>query len=451
MNFTIDVVGESCFLIQQDNISLLTDPWFGEPIYGSAWTQYPLPKISYQQICSITHIFISHVHADHCCIASIKKILSKVPDVKIILMKRLNAPCFVTKKLLVNFGSSILDNIVYLTPFESYLVDGLQLWTLPPTSDGHILNDIVDSTLLIKTSDGLIHFSNDNQPSLTHARFINELNIRQLLSLIPFSGGSGFPCSYTNLSHDQKLSIASRIRNDYEITAIKFLEATNFSYFMPVAGNHIVVSRSNEWHLTTGFLQSPYLAIDSAYKAGVDSVGIYCFPGNTICFDSCSISSSDVGSLEEDFQFNRNLFIETTSSRMIPSFRRTSLSPSDQQVTAAFESYAAEILSVLHQISSKSHLPNATVHITVGLCKLSVCSDSFSLSMFDNSESLLVFLKSLESMKNVLSLNMHPSLFLEILNKSTHINEADAAGLLEYRRTMPYYPELYATLFKVIH
>ena len=141
------------------------------------------------------------------------------------------------------------------------MLGSTNIWLLPPKSDYNDLNEIIDSSLLIDTKKGLILFSNDNLPCVEHADFINKLNGNKYLALIPFSGGSGYPCSYKNLSLDRKFEVAKQIRDNYENIAIQFLKSTNFEYFMPVAGNHTVVSRTYEWHKTTGFLQNPYSAI----------------------------------------------------------------------------------------------------------------------------------------------------------------------------------------------
>jgi hypothetical protein len=51
----------------------------------------------------------------------------------------------------------------------------------------------------------------------------------------------------------------------------------------------------------------------------------------------------------------------------------------------------------------------------------------------------------------MLCIDFMPNLLGAITQKSIHINEADAACLLTYYRTMPYIPELYTVIFTTIH
>lgn len=451
MTFSLDIVGESCFILKSDASVLITDPWFGENIYGGAWTQFPRPQIYIDQLRIVTHIFISHVHADHCCLSSLDKIFKYSPNAQIVIMDRGKKPCFITKKLVSHYGDLILNSLVYIEPYKEFRVNDISLWTLPPESDHNSLNEIIDSSLLIKSDLGLILFSNDNLPSQKHANFINELNIPQYLGLLPFSGGSGYPCSYQNISKEDQLSIASKIREDYHKISINFLKSTAFKYFMPVAGNHIIVSRDSDWHKTTGFLQNPISTLEYAHHLGVDSYGLFAYPSSNVNLDQCIIHPDLFIEERNRFEFDRQLFIETISSRMLPSCLMHDNTVKEVDIRYSFQRYSIPIQKTICSLSKATESPEIKVILIIGLLKLEVTTQNSSVSRFSNEDLLNIFCKSVQHINSILLVIIEPSLYYDICSKNIHINEADAAGLLTYVRTMPYYPDLYATIFSVIN
>ena len=116
----IKVIGESCFIFSGEKSKIITDPWFGESICGGSWSQFPSPSISRSDLYDITHIFISHVHADHCCIESIKKIFHFSPKAKIFILNRKDSSCYLQKKLTIAFGSKIKDRLKIHDPYKEY-------------------------------------------------------------------------------------------------------------------------------------------------------------------------------------------------------------------------------------------------------------------------------------------------------------------------------------------
>lgn len=446
----IDVIGESCFLFREDQISIITDPWFGESIYGGAWTQYPAPSISIDQLKSISHIFLSHVHADHCCPSSLEKIFSFSPNAQIVILRRELNECFLTKKLHAYFGPTVESRILRLAAYTKTTICDLSLWVMPSES-GNRLNDAIDTSLLIKSSSGLIFFANDNLPCKKHADFINQQKIDQLLAMIPFSGGSGFPCSYENFTAEMKLLIAEEIRSNYAVEAISFLQQTSFRYFMPVAGNHIVVGRSVDWHRTTGFLLNPYSAIKDALAKLDGTEGVYAYPGNSICLSASDLKGSNLTRKAEDFDFGRGLFIETFSSRMTPTYK-TEPDASLDGIKDAFETYATRLSLIMEDLQHQHELEDdSTVIICVSKVALVAEARGYNVKVFDRDKDCEGFIEAMKRKPQVLLISIEPGLFSQIVKRQVHINEADAAGLLNYWRTMAYSPALYASIFKIIH
>lgn len=449
MTTKIDVIGESSFIIDTGSFVVITDPWFGESIYGGAWSQFPLPKVNPKQLQKITHIFISHVHADHCCLSSINKILSASPEAEILIMDRLDMPCYLSKKLASAFNKNIIDRITKLKPYNELQILNTRIWALAPSGDNS-LNALIDSSLLIATSEGLILFCNDDLPCDQHAEFVNGIDSNQFLALLPFSGGSGYPSSYENIQNEACLAIASNIRDNYAAHAIKFLNKTNFKYFMPVAGNHIIVSKSYSWHEKTSFLLNPYTAIRKAKQETSNQEALYSYPCEDLDFVRKIVDNDNIDELENIFEFEKRLFIESVSSRILPTYLSEGQPIDVEVIENRLRSYGKKIKHELKELAAKnSDLNEAIIYVTIGNNLLRVDHQSWALET-ETEHNSFDYVKSIIN-DNSLAIDIDVRFFPYLVDKSIHVNEADAAGLLKYWRTMPYYPNIYAMLFEIIH
>ena len=441
----IKVLGESCFLFSDKKTKIITDPWFGESIYGGSWTQFPPPKVTLSDISNITHIFISHVHADHCSCKSLRKILEYSPKTKIIILDRKKSDCFLTKKLIANFGDSISERLLIYEAYKKYITGSFSTWCIPP-EDVNSLNDLIDSSFLLETSKGLVFFGNDNEATMPHADFINSLQKKCFLALIAFSGGSGYPSSYSNISFADKLKIAKNIRKIYEKKSINFLNSTNFEFYMPIAGNHVITSKTYEWHSTTSFLLNPYSTILNANKFTESSKGIYFDPGDKIEINNTYLGDLNLNSLKKDFDFRKKLFVESFSSRIVID---AEIEKKRIPCTDWIEAYLKKIGSKLERLIK--NLPNKEIYmefenifiINVKEKQLHIKFDGFNLKNFNKMHD-----NNMDKENTWLFVDIDPIVLYEISKRSLHINEADAGGLLNFTRNGPYYPDLYTIMFE---
>lgn len=444
-----DVIGESSFLFNFNGIKVLTDPWFGEPIYGGGWSQFPLPVATPEQLTNIKFIFISHVHPDHCCIESISKTLEYSPNAKILMMDRIEGPCYLSKKLSRSFNGTLNSRIVRIKPFKQHILDDLCMWCLPPSSENP-LNEMIDSTLVIKAPEGLIFFANDNTPTIEHAQFINTLDCKQYIALLPFSGGSGFPSSYKNLTQLEKSVAAQKTRSEYESYARKFLSATSFDFYMPIAGNHILVSKSYDYHTTTGFLQNPYSVIKKINTSLGSTCGIYVEPGNQILPDMAALNEPKLSEHEIRFEFQKKLFIEAVSSRIKPYiFELDELQT--VEIMECFHSFNAPLIKALLNTPSELLEVPPLLVLTSANIYMTITNSSAKIDKLEEAASAFDFIvDTFSSHHSFLCVDVSPILLNAIITKKIHINEADAACFLTYYRTMQYIPDLYTAIFTTI-
>ena len=453
-NLSIKVLGESCFLFEKQGFKLITDPWFGESIYGGAWSQFPIPRVSRADLNNITHIFISHIHADHFCIASIEKIIKTSPNVKFVILETQK---LVSKRIHQVFGDTFFGTILFCPAYKEILIGDISCFALPPCTDND-LNNFVDSSLVLVIDNNVILFANDNMPGDAHANFLNQLiaknkNLNQHLALIPCSGGSGYPASYLDITLQEKLNIAAHVRRSYEESAVDFLQKTSFDYYMPVAGNHIIVGRDFDWHNFTSFLLNPYESIGKINEC-TSSKGIYCDPGFFI--DPMSVlTSSELEECSLEHEFQRNLFIQAISSRIRSPYQSPPSDLSDPSQSLRIKNILITIaskicsgLTNMHSDSVISDYKEITILLTSGPYAVTINGcEYFLFDKINNCRNLLDFLEELNITGRYLGLTVDIPILLSINEKIWHINEADASGLLSYVRNIPYSPNLYMLIY----
>ena len=61
----ITFIGHAAILIEAAGLSILSDPWWRGPCFGSQWWNYPAPHLDPLKDRKIDYIYISHGHHDH--------------------------------------------------------------------------------------------------------------------------------------------------------------------------------------------------------------------------------------------------------------------------------------------------------------------------------------------------------------------------------------------------
>jgi UDP-MurNAc hydroxylase len=220
-------VADSCVLIEQGDLRVLTDPWIGGP--AGTWVQFPPPVVRPVDIGRLDWIFISHLHDDHCHIPTIRQL---DPTAKILLMDR--TPNLVLD-LLLNNGIDA-DRIVAVAPRQRIeLGPGLSAETIEP-NPAHEYSRLVDSALVLHGEDGAVYFANDCEPYQASNDYVAQLDVA--LALLPFYGGSGYPACYVNLTDADKRAEAARIRAAYLASAGRCIDVIEPRFVTPVASWH---------------------------------------------------------------------------------------------------------------------------------------------------------------------------------------------------------------------
>lgn len=129
-NLQIHYIGHATVLIENQNLNLLTDPFFGDQILWGLKRKTP-PAIEVTQLPRIDIVLISHTHPDHYDLDAIKK-LSNKPTV-VIPWRRGGA--------LKKIGFPTIE----LCPWETYNQNGVKIIAVPAKHMwGHCLGYIIE-------------------------------------------------------------------------------------------------------------------------------------------------------------------------------------------------------------------------------------------------------------------------------------------------------------------
>ena len=75
----IKYLSSASVLIQDEDSSLLTDPWFVDGEFYGSWCNYPPCTVKFDELEKIDGIYISHIHPDHFSVKTLKKMNKNIP------------------------------------------------------------------------------------------------------------------------------------------------------------------------------------------------------------------------------------------------------------------------------------------------------------------------------------------------------------------------------------
>ena len=81
-NIKIEFINHASVLVSDNNVSLLSDPWYQGDAFHKGWNLlYELDDSSIEDLLNrVSHIWISHEHPDHFSILFFKKYEKKIKD-----------------------------------------------------------------------------------------------------------------------------------------------------------------------------------------------------------------------------------------------------------------------------------------------------------------------------------------------------------------------------------
>ena len=252
----VTFVANSTFIFEHEGVRILTDPWIGTTIYGGAWRQFPQPVIKPSDVGRLDYIFISHIHEDHC---DAQTIAALDRNATVLLMER--KPNFVDSFLRrheFNFRE-----VRKIPPFQKTALTPNLAVEIVDADPSHVLNHLIDSALLLHWDGKTIHFANDDAPYEGSYAHLKQYDFA--LSILPASGGSGYPACFVSLSDEEQAREKERIVISYFDTFVDAVTKLRPKRVLASAGNHVIVGRSADLNKRMTFLSTPMAAYRYLY------------------------------------------------------------------------------------------------------------------------------------------------------------------------------------------
>jgi UDP-MurNAc hydroxylase len=226
-------LGGATAILEHRGKRMLFDPWLDEGIFHGSWFHWPPVTAHIGDLGRFDYVYISHIHEDHCSAGTIRSINR---DAEIIIMDR--QPNFVANFLrLHDFGFAK----VHLVPprkglqiTEDLFVDMIEA---DPANE---MSYLIDSSIVIKWGERVVFNANDCQPHEDGLRYLMAAYSHIDLALLPYSGGSGYPSCYVDLTDMQKEAERDRILNQRVASFVAAAKYINPTFVMPFADQYVV-------------------------------------------------------------------------------------------------------------------------------------------------------------------------------------------------------------------
>ena len=235
-------IGASSAILESNGKRILFDPWLDDPIVYGSFFHWPPLKMSVSDIGKIDYVYISHIHEDHCSPKTIKH-LNK--DAEIILMDREPKISNYVKNFL-KFNNFEFKKIHLIKPYTKKKISENLEVSFVEADENHIYNYMIDSGIIIKMDDVVVYNANDCSPCDKAIKYIKNNYKKIDLALLPFCGGSGYPNCYTNLSHEEKMIEAKRIKSQTYETFRKTAKELMPKWTMPFADQFVIGGKNSD-------------------------------------------------------------------------------------------------------------------------------------------------------------------------------------------------------------
>jgi len=75
----VQYISSACVLLEHQGIRILCDPWLTDGIYYGSWFHYPPLKYTPEDFGDVDYIYISHIHPDHMDMETLRRLPRSIP------------------------------------------------------------------------------------------------------------------------------------------------------------------------------------------------------------------------------------------------------------------------------------------------------------------------------------------------------------------------------------
>jgi UDP-MurNAc hydroxylase len=269
-------LGGATAVLEHEGRRMLFDPWLDDGIFHGSWFHWPPAAASAQSLGRVDYICISHIHEDHCSAGTIQHLNR---DAEVIIMDR--QPNFVLA-FLKSHGFDFRR--VHLVPPRQGMQIAPDLHVDMIEADpANEMSSIIDSQVVVRWGGTTVFNANDCQLHESGLRYLEARHPDIDLALLPYSGGSGYPACYVNLSDDEKAAECARILSGRVAAFVAAASRIGARWTMPFADQYVVGGSRGHLNRFVSHAASAGVVREPMAQAGLSSQLVLLNSGQ--CFD----------------------------------------------------------------------------------------------------------------------------------------------------------------------
>ena len=238
-------------VIEDNDVKILTDPWFVDGEFYGSWAHYPKYEFNPSDFDDIDYIYISHIHPDHFSSKTLEILNSKIP----ILIHNFHFK-FLSERI-KKLGYKVIElnhnerkhlkNQVHMRILAAdncdpkicykYFGCGIAEKTFGSTS--------IDTMCAIDNNEEVLINTNDCPFDLgkTSADLLKSEYNKINFLLVGYSSATAYPQCFTLSKSDLSIS-RKKIINSYLSNAESYVKLFEPEFFMPFAGRYVISGKN---------------------------------------------------------------------------------------------------------------------------------------------------------------------------------------------------------------
>jgi UDP-MurNAc hydroxylase len=219
----------ACVVIETEDATILSDPWFTPGAYDGSWYQYPVLDDPIATIGPVDIVYISHIHPDHYDPRFLRRYFARHPQARLVIGKQ-KTPYLAGKMRVDGFTPEIV---------ETLRLGATELLIVPNDEDG-ITKSEIDSALVVRHGGRCVVNLNDNPfVPVQVERLLDFCPDRRVdFALLPYSGAGPFPQTFDFADDACLEAAAARKRQHFLALFDRYLDALKPKKAMPFAGKY---------------------------------------------------------------------------------------------------------------------------------------------------------------------------------------------------------------------
>ncbi len=243
-------------IIEVDGVKILTDPWLDDGIYYGSWFLYPPYRLPDSILADIDFIYVSHIHPDHFCDASMRRLDKSVPVLihryqEPFLKRRIESMGFTVIELENNQRTLLKDN-VYINIIAADNCNpeicgrAFGCFSFAQQAGG---SNQIDSMCVIDNERFVLLNTNDCPYPIAYEAIgkVKQQYPRIDFLLVGYTGASLYPYAMMDYSEEELHAAKERTRLKSLGFGAKIIKETQPRFYMPFAGTYVL--GGSNWEL----------------------------------------------------------------------------------------------------------------------------------------------------------------------------------------------------------